>query len=307
MRFTWQVDSALWSFAMVERRRPAFTLVELLVVIAIIGVLIGLLLPAVQKVREAAQRTRCLNNLHQIGLACHLADETFGYMPLFNRPYPTSGNFSPKPDRPFLGTVHFWLLPFLEQQNLMQLWNGTDNSGAHNGDVPTPAVYVCPTDPTMPPNTIWNRGYAVTTYAFNAQIFGYPYMNQNTDKPYPRLAVTFQDGLSNTALVFERYALCQVPFASQVRTWGNGAELGNGQDGASAALCYDVLPTRVFEVRPSPSTCTGWDDQTNTPHPAMSVLLGDASARSVSGAISLATLTAIITPAAGDSPGSDWN
>ena len=86
-----------------------------------------------------------------------------------------------------------------------------------------------------------------------------------------------------------------------MRTWGNG------QDGASAALCYDVLPARVFEVQPGPNTCTGWDDQTNTPHSAMSVLLADASTRSVSGGIALATLTAIITPAAGDLPGSDWN
>jgi prepilin-type N-terminal cleavage/methylation domain-containing protein len=292
---------------MCGRRRPAFTLVELLVVIAIIATLIALLLPAVQRVREAAARTRCLSNLRQIGLACHSADDAFGYMPLFSRPYPSSGCFSPNPNRPFQGTVHFSLLPFLEQKNLMQLWNGTDNSGANNGSVPTPVVYVCPSDPTMPANTIWNRSYAVTSYAFNAQIFGYPYSNPNVNKPYPKLASTFRDGTSNTALVFERYALCQVPFQCEVRTWGNGAELGNGQNGASAALCYDVMPTRVFEVRPSPNTCTGWDDQTNTPHPAMSVLLGDASTRSVSGGISLATLTAVITPAAGDLPGPDWN
>jgi len=107
-------------------RRPAFTLTELLVVIAIIGVLIGLILPAVQKVREAANRAACANNLKQIGLAAHHYHDSYGRLPpAVQMWYARWGNAGLDDDasQPFGPNWAVLLLPFLEQENLYQSVN----------------------------------------------------------------------------------------------------------------------------------------------------------------------------------------
>jgi prepilin-type N-terminal cleavage/methylation domain-containing protein len=153
-----------------KARERGFTLIELLVVIAIIAILIGLLLPAVQKVREAAARMSCTNNLKQIGLALHNHDSTYGY-------FPTAGGQSQAIDYTHLSppaAVEGWagqILPFIEQDNLYKAfkatgpnWNATLGKEATNVPV---KIYNCPSRPSgrFAQPASWGSVYAMNDYA----------------------------------------------------------------------------------------------------------------------------------------------
>jgi prepilin-type N-terminal cleavage/methylation domain-containing protein len=231
------------------RHWRGFTLVELLVVIAIIGILIGLLLPAVQKIREAAARIQSSNNLKQMVLATHNCHDTYGKLPPAMGSYPIAvqvtqwttpeWNYCWLPGK--MGTCQYYLLPFLEQDNLYNSpqvnggpgttfvsWGGTPCLMVNGQPVPNTGhsdwawaigqggklkVFQAPADPSMPADgTGWASGEdglarGLTSYASNWHVFRGGWGEDWQVGGVNRLA-SIQDGLSNTIFFAERYAQC---------------------------------------------------------------------------------------------------
>jgi prepilin-type N-terminal cleavage/methylation domain-containing protein len=189
-----------------RRNRVAFTLIELLVVIAIIAILIGLLLPAVQKVREAAARIKSANNLKQLSLAVHNYEGVKGKIP-GNAEVLSSG---------LTVSLHWLLLPYIEQAALHDAGDGSNANYLANAKTIV-STFICPLDTSLPNYvvTIGGTDWAASNYAGNHTVFGYPgnsttwtgFQNNDFDNKGRRIE-NISDGASNTVMFGERYAQC---------------------------------------------------------------------------------------------------
>jgi prepilin-type N-terminal cleavage/methylation domain-containing protein len=315
-----------------SRERGGFTLVELLVVIAIIGVLVALLLPAVQAARESARRTQCSNGMKQIVLANHNCHDAYGYLPQFGFAWPRGST-------QLRQCSTFWaILPYLERQALFDSLPANQTSSAYfnqhqanNSRLAWVNAYVCPSDQSGLLKNGTGASYNLNSYNVNGQVF--------VTGQYPRLAL-MTDGTSNTALYVEHIALCPL------RTGGNSATAGRSVwpainlttgdpivywPGAATTNSFTSIGFPGFGTRyptamipdPANGNVMSWKTPqagpslqqggvcdpltSNGMHPAVVVTgIADGSVRMVSARITLATWNAVLTPDRGEQISGEW-
>jgi prepilin-type N-terminal cleavage/methylation domain-containing protein len=316
--------------------RRGFTLVELLVVIAIIGVLVALLLPAVQAARIAAQRTSSGNKLRQLGLASHnivdirkcLPPSYIEYWVDPNQGHLYGGPFAPK----VTGTTFFILLPFIEQDNLYQQSVHPDpnvgfyvyHNNVHTNQVTT---YQSPLDETAFEKT---HGWGVGSYAANFQVFGRPGHPWGND--WAHMGATrmegFKDGTSNTIIFAEKRGACSGGVSGAngnlwAHGWWNEAwmpEFANTNEyyedfegaGRTTPNMRPLDPNIIYSRAMNPpqsnvndSNCEHWRATAFTAG-GCQVAMGDGSVRNVAQTINRITWCNALRPADGNSLGSDW-
>jgi prepilin-type N-terminal cleavage/methylation domain-containing protein len=298
------------------RSRIAFTLIELLVVIAIIAILIALLVSAVQKVREAASITQCINNEKQLVLAIHAyADANNGRLPpsnFYQIVNQATGNAAE-------GSAFYALLPYYDQGNLFDsLTQDIVKPGYLTAQFVPLAIHVCPSDPTtrngigtVAPN------YATGNYTVNLALFGAggTFNIKGANSPY--LIGNIPDGASNTIGLgeasgcFPGYPAVdpQTGTAESYMTWHwpaypnsfgpywpNPDELP-GQPSYTGLFPLPQIGVSVMLADPNLCQCY---------HTAMNVALMDGSVRNINAGLSQKTWTDALEPADGQVLGSDW-
>jgi prepilin-type N-terminal cleavage/methylation domain-containing protein/prepilin-type processing-associated H-X9-DG protein len=284
-----------------------FTLIELLVVIAIIAILIGLLLPAVQKIREAANRMKCSNNLKQIALGLHNYHSSNDQFPPMCRYDGTKTSPSTGTDVGEKGNLFIYLLPYIEQDNIAKLsvLNSPRNPSVDTGDLRSIAnkevkIYLCPSDATNKPTALWTNGWVVGNYVANHDAFHNPNdggtlsgWTDGQQSYQARLGASYPDGTSNTLGITEAYARCKDQgtlwaHESVTQEWG---AIFNQSSARGVASKFQVMPTQA--------QCNVYLPQ-QIHSGGINVMMMDGSVRSVGPNVDVNVWAAVLTPAGGE-------
>ncbi|MBM4070714.1 MAG: DUF1559 domain-containing protein [Planctomycetes bacterium] len=258
-----------------SRKRAGLTLIELLTLLGLFLFLVGFLIPAVFRVRVAAGRTQSINNLKQMALALHSVNDAQRALPPVVGEFPANSNTR--------GTLHFYLLPYIEQDPLYKLADGNVwNKGVYSQQVVT---FLNPEDKTAPPNGLYEGWLATTSYAGNWMVF------KLGGASIPR---TFRDGTSNTLVFAERYQMCN----GQPTGWGYASLY-------YWAPMFAYYSKARFQMTPSQEDCRPALAQA-TGRAGIQVALGDGSVRLLNDALSTLTWHLACDPADGMVLGNDF-